>query len=117
MRKVLIVGDAPSRLNKDPDKAFVGAACFNRLLNWIDLLGFKEEECAFINSNTELSIQMISEWDGSVLALGKKAQDRLNKAKIRHIALPHPSGRNRQLNNRWWLLTQLVNARDKLKLM
>ncbi len=116
MPRVLIVGDAPSRLNHIENVAFIGAACYPRLIEWVAAL--KLDDYELVNSDTDACMDFISKWSGdAIIALGRKAQSRLRKAGISYIALPHPSGRNRQLNNRWWLLNQLVDARNQLKLI
>lgn len=35
MIKVVFVGDEPSKTNVSPDIAFVGAKCFNTVVQWI----------------------------------------------------------------------------------
>lgn len=110
--KVLIVGDTPSRLNDDPNKAFEGAACYPKLVEWIKAMDITEYE--LINSDTDRDLLYIYEWVGPIIALGKNAQKRLKRMQVNYIPLPHPSGRNRQLNDRWQVAIWLVEARQKL---
>lgn len=96
--KVLIVGDKPSNLNKDPNIAFIGAKCYSRLLNWIYKLNIKNYQ--LVNSNDlELLTSTIEYYKpNKIIALGNNASKRLIKLNILHYKLPHPSGLNRKLN-------------------
>ncbi len=49
-----------------------------------------------------------------VLALGNIASKVLTLASIQHFKLPHPSGRNRKLNDRLWLDGELRKCREYL---
>ena len=46
-----------------------------------------------------------------VIALGNTASKALNKLKIKHFKLPHPSPRNRLLNNKKFITKQLKECR------
>lgn len=102
--KVVFVGDEPSRLNTNPDIAFVGSRCWKTLLKWVEKLSLDvEKDCLFFNSHTEklLSLIEIKYKSGClVVALGENAHKRLKANKVKHFKLPHPSGLNRTLNDK-----------------
>ena len=100
MVKIVFVGDEPSRTNIDKSIPFVGAKCFDTFINWVNKIN--ADYYVVLNSNTKndlRKIKKLSEEDFKVIAIGKKASDRLYKYDIRHARLPHPSGLNRQLND------------------
>ena len=106
--KVLFVGDEPSKFNKDPSVAFVGAKCYSRVLEWCSYLKLKSPE--FLNSNSEYLLSEIKkkyQAGYKIICLGKKAQKRLDMYDIPYIFLPHPSGLNRQINDKVFIKKQL----------
>lgn len=117
--KVVFVGDKPSRLNKDPNVAFVGAKCHKRLMKWINFL--ETENYKLINSHNEdcklalLYINIFSKIENiKFIALGKTASKRLSNLGIDHYKLDHPSGLNRKLNNKEYELDMLKKCRKWL---
>lgn len=99
--KVLIVGDRPSKYNTDPGVPFIGARCEKRLRYWLEYLGLKWDECVFVNqSEKALCLFYIQCAMGvmPIIALGSNASKVLKN--IKHIAIDHPSGLNRKLNNK-----------------
>ena len=108
MIKVVFVGDEPSPTNVDPSIAFVGAKSFNTLVEWIKFLEPDYYLC--LNSNTEGCLDAIGKLYNNgfiVIALGKKAEERC----LCHFVLPHPSGRNRKLNDKEYVNKCLSNIR------
>lgn len=106
---VLIVGDAPSKFNTDPAQAFIGARCYPRLISWIKSMGIQDYK--LINSHTVELLQEVSSWKGPIIALRIKAQNRLNQGGIQRFCLPHPSGLNRQINNKPLIQAELTAIR------
>jgi len=121
--KVLFVGDKPSRLNTDPNVAFKGAACEKRLQRWIDEVTLKtglaawlqesrcREEYEIINcvdkDATYIVITYILQ-DWPIVALGNNAAKFLASINAApYYKLPHPSGRNRQINDRAFIMNRL----------
>src|SRR5271165_2771603 len=102
---VLFVGDKPSKRMKPGAKPFEGAACEQRLKEWIEYLinprvfGSLEykviNQCDYAYANfVAMSIR-----DKHILiALGNNSSKALET--LPHFKLPHPSGRNRQINNK-----------------
>ncbi len=108
MIKIVFVGDEPSKTNVDPDIAFVGAKCFDRLVDWIAIL--KPDYYICLNSNTDndtFKIGRLAESNFKIVALGDKASKRLSDYDVEHFKLPHPSGLNRKLNDKTYVEAQL----------
>lgn len=113
MISALIIGDKLSPFNKDPNIPFVGARCFNRLLEWIKFLDL--ESYILTNSDREELLKQIydshkSTHNGLVIALGNKASARLDKLLIPHHKICHPSGRNRKINDQKYVDEMLNEA-------
>ena len=121
--KVLFVGDKPSRLNTDPNMAFKGAACEKRLQGWIDQVTLKagleewrtepycREKYEVINRVDKdatyiVVTYMLQDWP--IIALGNNAAKFLASICMTpYYKLPHPSGRNRQINDRAFIMSRL----------
>ena len=100
MLKVVFVGDEPSRTNIDKTIPFVGARCFNTFISWVNK--FDVDYYIVLNSHTKtdlLKVKKLVREGFKVLAVGRKASDRLYKFDVKHEYIPHPSGLNRQLND------------------
>lgn len=110
--KVLFVGDKPSAHNTDPDVAFEGTKSYETLKTWIEFLGLKPGEYKMINrthSQFEIIVGMFN--DCAIVALGEEASKALNALHEAHFKLPHPSGRNRVLNNHIYVESILRECR------
>lgn len=108
MTKMIIVGEKPSKYNLSEDIPFVGAACFNRLVEWIKKL--EPDYYVAYNSETERElrdIELLAKDGFKVIALGVSAATRLRDRGIEHFTLPHPSGRNLLINDKE-LMTQVL---------
>lgn len=113
---VLFVGDTPSA-STDPNNAFVGAKCETRLKAWIATLLGPNDEFNIINSTDEFYAECVESYVKQgcpVIALGNKAALRLKG--YPHFKLPHPSGLNRQINNKKFIENQLQKAKIYIKL-
>ena len=99
MIKVVFVGDAPSSKNIDPNVAFIGTPSHKNLIGWLAKLNCNDY--ILINSNTEYNLEKIAALskENKIVALGKKAGDRLAKIEVAHFKMPHPSPLNRILND------------------
>lgn len=112
---VLFVGDKPSRLNTDPSIAFKGARCEPRLMEWIEALGIKRFH--IVNqSDTLIAIDITSQAmlkGVPIVALGNNASKWLGRTL--HFKLPHPSGRNRQINDKAFIIAKLEECKKYLE--
>lgn len=113
--KVLFVGDKPSRLNNDPEVAFVGTPSFKKLLEWVNYLDLKE--FAMVNSEPKDYLKIRKHYkEGYILvALGVKAGVVLTTLGYPNFILPHPSPKNRKLNNPAYVETKLTQCKKFLE--
>lgn len=108
---VLFVGDKPSRYNTNPKVAFKGARCEKRLLEWLTRMYI--EDYKLINRVDDNAHKIIADFvwhNRPIVALGKNASHELKCNGVSHYALPHPSGLNRQLNNKDYIDTELLKC-------
>lgn len=116
--KVLVVGMNPS--NTPESKKVRKNSTFDRLNKWMDR--WQISNYSFINT-TEKRFDTISWADvdpirlreaalcyDKVIALGGFASDALEKAQIKHFKMPHPSPRNRLLNDSNYEWEQIYNC-------
>lgn len=116
MIKVVFAGDEPSNTNASEHVAFVGAACFKRLVSWIKYLGPDFYVCSNTHTGRELqNIIALQESGFKVLALGKNASEKLSFVNVPHKMIAHPSGLNRKLNNKQYELDQLRVALEYIR--
>jgi len=121
---IFIVGDKPSKKNVNPDVAFVGTTSYRRLLLWIYELDISITDVVLCNKDQVSKTGDVStpglhaciEDGDRVLALGKEASKRLNKLGIAHFTMPHPSGANRQLNDKGFVREMLEGCKTYLDL-
>lgn len=112
---VIFVGDKPSSLNENPAIPFIGTPSWKTLLKWIDRL----EVSSYHVSNSFSPMDMVEvqcyNKDGNVfVALGNEASERLTKVGIGHFKLPHPSPRNRLLNDKKFIDSELEKCKNYL---
>lgn len=118
---ILFIGDKPSPRMKPGAKAFEGAACEKRLKNWIDTIFEPGVEVYVINSNDiDFLRVMINEcaWStGKIITLGSIASKRVHKLvpKKYYFELPHPSGRNRKINDKEFIAKKLDECKSYIK--
>lgn len=120
MRKTLVfVGDTPSHYNTDPKVAFKGARCERRLKSWIKHIltpvRYHLEDYLIINRVDFmfsvikiLNVHMYAPY--IIIALGHEASQACGK--IEHFKLPHPSGLNRQINDKKFILDKLNECKQ-----
>jgi uracil-DNA glycosylase len=119
LKLILFVGDAPSSKMKPGAAPFEGAACEARLKEWItELVGHFEFFLAYhivnrIDEDFASSVELAKERNFPIIALGNNASKALGKTP--HFKLPHPSGRNRQINDTLFIKMKLSEAKDWLK--
>lgn len=109
---VYIVGDKPSDRMRAGAKPFEGALCEPRLKAWIERLGITEY---FLLNRVDWPFGFPDrQTQGVFIALGAEASKMLARCKYEHFRLPHPSGRNRQLNDNDFVDKKLTECRDWL---
>ncbi len=122
---IIFVGDKPSPKMKPGAKPFEGAACENRLHGWIQFVLKPKDKsvatitCMLINQCDIKKISIYSWRDcdlDKVVALGNNASSLLTMLKVPHFKLPHPSGRNRQINDKAFIYNKLQECRAWLNL-
>lgn len=109
--RVLFVGDKPSK-RTEPGKAFKGAACELRLTQWINEI--KPASWGFMLFNrVDLFAPIWCLWatddEYPIVALGNEASKFLGP--LPHFKMPHPSGRNRQLNDKEFVSQKLTECK------
>lgn len=115
MIKAVLVGDEPSTTNVHKDLAFVGAKCFPTVIEWIKHMSLDYYVC--LNSHTPENLDKIytlTQQGFKVIAFGRKASKRLEKLKIEHFVMPHPSPRNRKLNDKQKIALDLLSCQSYL---
>jgi uracil-DNA glycosylase len=123
---VWIVGSNPSSKNNNPKLPFWGTKSYETLSKWLSFLGINKH--GLINVSDEVTkgkvpkitnedlFRLRTKLDGAtqVIALGNTASLALNKLGIRHFKLPHPSGRNRLLNDKKLVDAKLAACKEWL---
>jgi hypothetical protein len=114
---VYFVADSPAADNISPDIPLVGTDSYRTLLRWIGEMDIDITRVRLYNQidgpfdhalprttlNTAVRLNQIR-----VIALGQKAADYLGKVGIEeYFVLPHPSGLNRQLNDKEYVKNKL----------
>jgi hypothetical protein len=112
---IVFVGSNPSTASPDASSFHPGTRSRRVVDEWISQTGYNIKPI-FLNVSdtptsgnqpfkvTDLHLSMLAiklgqYADCAVVALGKLADEALKKCHIYHITLPHPSGRNRLLND------------------
>ena len=106
--RIIVIGQSP---NKKYIKGKNGSIA--RLTRWLESINIKQFSFTnlSISNGPELN-RIVTECQGYdiIVTLGKIADSALNKINLKHFALPHPSGLNRQINDKEFIndrLTQL----------
>jgi hypothetical protein len=95
--KVVFVGDRPKARNK---RAFQDAGCAEKLHRWAQEIGAQEVHMTNqVLKRMPREVRKLMAAEFKVVALGKSAEKALSKLKVPHYPMPHPSGRNRLLND------------------
>ena len=125
---IFIIGDKPSKKNLNKDIPFVGTKSYKNLLSWIAELEIDVTSVITANRTQVRRItpsfvpdvfnpnmqSEILEGD-KVIALGNNASKWLADLDIKHFKLPHPSPKNRVLNNKKKLKKKLMECKQWLK--
>lgn len=126
---IIIVGHKPSSLNINKDIAFVGTPSYKTLLNWIADMKLDVNEVLLCNINhffeyfngefgvetPNLTTDIHPEDGDKILVLGREAEKFIKTTPYKYFYLPHPSGRNRVLNNKSEVKKILTKCRKWLE--
>lgn len=114
---VYIIADAPTADNLSPEVPLVGTKSYKTLLEWLGEMDvditrvrmYNQSDKPFDNYLSRQSLnQAVQLGQIKVIALGQKAADYLIKTNIdEFFLLPHPSGRNRLINNKKFVTEKL----------
>jgi len=117
---IVFVGDKPSPRMRPGAKPFEGAACEQRLKEWIDFV-----KPFFLPRPVGKHYEIVNQCDHvwaelyywhcmghKLVALGNNASKALKG--IPHFKLPHPSGSNRQINNKKFIKAKLEECKKWL---
>jgi hypothetical protein len=111
---VIFVGDKPSAKMKPGAKPFEGAACEKRLNDW--KMHLLISEMIIMVNKDDHDAQWFLNYNkigAKIITLGNNASKQLSY--VQHFKLPHPSGRNRQLNDKKFIEQKLKECREWLK--
>ena len=119
---MIVVGMNPS--NRSTGKKVHKNSTFDRLEKWADVLGV--QHFSFINlfdyvkdtptiKDVNFETLKVTKQYDKVIALGGLASTALNKINVSHFKLPHPSPRNRLLNDKNYEKQILKQCKEYLK--
>lgn len=128
--RIAIIGSNPSKHNIDPNIPFVGTRSFTRLTRWISYLAehtdLKSSNFHLLNVSTRISDKEVKYTEDElanlyynsqdydmIISLGNNVKKACLKKRVFQYNLPHPSFKNRKLNNpleEKKLLDELVNV-------
>ena len=111
--RVIVVGSNPSK-----NKSITKNSTIHRLYEWlsfIDVFSFTNVSCLSTDNNrilkkSEYQLKRLfteCEKYDIIVALGKTAGNALDKLGIEYFCLPHPSGLNRQINDKEFINDRL----------
>ncbi len=117
--QVLFVGDrANPKTNASLDVPFVGTKSYRTLLEWFYRMDIDFTKVYLVNAYTPSGRAIRLPYDDirargiRVVALGDAAREALKDKDIKFFSLPHPSGLNRDLNDKKKLSESLAKCRD-----
>lgn len=126
---IIFVGDQPSSKNVDPNIPFVGTQSYKRLLEWIwemdvdinnvHLCNKDQFEHNYLTGDLYIS-NLNSDLPArasvcKIVVLGNQAEDKVcETSTLDYFKLPHPSGRNRKINDKKFIKKELKKCKEWL---
>lgn len=120
MQNVIFLGLNPAK----PKKKLKNSA-LNRLSSWYDSLGIERVSFSNLTDDPDWDFDLkkidhsyvlsLLQGYGKVIALGGLVSSFLTKYNVSHLKMPHPSYRNRALNDKNYELEQLDVCRAYLR--
>lgn len=123
---IIFVGDKPSSKNKSKDIPFVGTKSYKNLLEWIYRMDLDISNVVLTNQD-KFEHCYVSGWiyyngkqigrsnTAKIVVLGNKAEDKVQETSILdYFKLPHPSPKNRKLNNKDYIKRELNKCKEFL---
>lgn len=119
MKHIVFVGDKPSNKNKYQSVAFVGTPSYKVLLDWVYRMDVDITWTMMMNKDMIRTLDMASDEteryrSHTYIALGNEAAEELDKFKLDYFKLPHPSPKNRVLNDKKLVESKLKECRSYL---
>lgn len=120
---IYFIGSNPSGKNYNPKVPFEGTKSYEKLKEWIKFLGVKNYKLLNVSERVTNGVlpkiaegeieRLNEELRGAtiIVALGNVASDALFRLERQHFKLPHPSGKNRKLNDKQYVLKVLNECR------
>lgn len=120
MNYIVFVGDKPSSKNASKQVPFVGTQSYKTLLSWIWTLNVDVTDVMLTNKDSIPLWFMCADDESRLhrhtyIALGNEAAKVLDEHKLSYFKLPHPSGRNRKLNDPKFIDSELSKCYSYLK--
>lgn len=121
---IVFVGDQPSSKNIDPNVPFVGTQSYKKLLEWIWEMDLDISDIKICNRD-----EILQHVTARYIVLGDKAEKTFIETGFYHVnpeslevlpygpgyfKLPHPSGRNRKLNDKKYIKQELKKCKEWL---
>lgn len=123
MKSILFIGPCPRTKNTDPNIPFAGTKSANVIMDWIYYMNLYQYNLMFINVSNRINSKDFTvdeiltlhhitlphtiRLSYNIIAFGDQVSNVLKFDKIEHFKLPHPSGRNRQLNDQKFINNRL----------
>lgn len=121
-------------MKPDAPHAFYGAKCAKRLKSWLSRILMTKindngyswtigshfftpiDACHIYNQVDFTELELLIIYNGwRIIALGNEASKKLKKAGLPHFKMPHPSGLNRQVNDKKFIAKKIKECKTWLK--
>ena len=109
--KVLVLAQNPGLPDKRKDGHRKAGSTISRVMDWMDYVGVQYDfqntyphRGTFSKKDIDYDrLNNITDGYDRIIALGNIASEALTKIGVKHFKLPHPSGLNRQINDKKYI--------------